>query len=173
MLHAGGLGVLTDGLRSADISNPRGYLEYERTKTLEVGDTEWIRHARGKVVKVIAYLLEFLPSGSQYKVVFVVRNLEEVLASQGKMLHLRGESDSTSHERMRELFYGHMARARRLLAADDRFEVVYVRHDAILDDPRGEAVRISHFLDRSLDVAAMAAAVDPALYRNRVAGHGK
>jgi hypothetical protein len=173
MLEAGGLEVVTDRHRAPDESNPRGYFELERVKGLEAGDVAWVAEARGKAVKVIAYLLEHLPSNFPYNVIFIIRNLDEVLASQAKMLALlgepdgAGESDEAAGTRFREVFYGHLARARRLLARDPRFEVLYLRHEEVLRDPETAARQIAGFIGGGLDVPAMAAAVDPALHRIR------
>jgi len=167
MLEAGGLEVVTDRHRVPDESNPRGYFELERVKALEAGDVAWVAEARGKVVKVIAYLLEHLPSTLNYRVIFIIRNLDEVLGSQAKMLALRGEPGGGDDERMRETFYGHMAGARRLLATDPRFEVLYLRHEEVLRDPDTAAEQIAALTGGDLDVQAMASAVDPALHRTR------
>ena len=86
MLEAGGMPVMTDNIRTADDDNPRGYYEVERVKKLKDGDVAWVKEARGKAVKVISYLLEFLPSDQQYFVLFMRRNMQEVLASQQQML---------------------------------------------------------------------------------------
>ena len=53
ILDAGGLPIMTDQLRTADMDNPKGYYEFERVKKLKDGDTEWVKDAQGKVVKVI------------------------------------------------------------------------------------------------------------------------
>ncbi len=72
MLDAGGIDLVTDGLRAADESNPLGYMEYERVKDLEdAEDKAWLHDARGRAVKVIAFLLEHLPATYNYKVVFM------------------------------------------------------------------------------------------------------
>jgi hypothetical protein len=168
MLEAGGLEVVTDESRAADESNPRGYFELERVKALEAGDVAWVTDARGKAVKVIAYLLEHLPTYLNYRVLFIIRNLDEVLASQAKMLALRGESDGVDSGRMRETFYGNLAQARRLLAKHPRFEVLYLRHEKVLGDPTTAAGQIERFVGGGLDIPAMAAAVDPTLHRTRV-----
>ena len=91
MLEAGGIPPVTDELRTADEDNPKGYYEFERVKAMDQGDTSWVVGARGKVVKVISALLKHLPPGEQYRVVFVRRNMPEILASQRKMLIHRGE----------------------------------------------------------------------------------
>lgn len=84
MLEAGGMDVLTDGIRGADEDNPRGYYEFERVKQIE-HDKGWLSDARGKAVKMVAALLKYLPPEYQYQVVFVRRNMDEVLASQRRI----------------------------------------------------------------------------------------
>ena len=168
MLAAGGVPLVTDGERAADEDNPLGYFELERVKALGGGeDASWLVAARGKAVKVISYLLEGLPRGHDYRVVFLDRDLAEVLASQQKMLARRGEASTTSDGRMTELFEEHLGKVRRLLGRDPRFETLYVRYADVIAAPGEQARRIARFLELPLDVDAMAAAVDPALYRNR------
>jgi hypothetical protein len=168
MLDAGGLAVVTDGQRTADEDNPRGYFEVERIKNLaKDDDRRWLAEARGKAIKVISYLLRSLPSQFNYRVVFVRREIEEVLASQDKMLARRGQTDDIPPQRMRELFEKDVASARKLLADEPQFETLEVHYTAILAHPLEEARRIAGFVGGGLDAEAMAAAVDPELYRNR------
>jgi hypothetical protein len=76
MLEAGGLTVMTDAIRQADIDNPKGYYEYERVKHLEKEtDKSYVREARGKVLKVISFLLKDLPEDNFYRVIFMRRHL--------------------------------------------------------------------------------------------------
>jgi hypothetical protein len=168
MLDAGGVPLVVDGIRSADEDNPAGYFELETVKDLAAGgDPGWVAASRGKAVKVISLLLEHLPHGHDYRVIFLNRDIAEVLASQKKMLARRGESSATSDERMAEVYEVHLRKVRRLLAGDRRFTVLDVAYGDVITDPHREAARIAAFLDRPLDVERMAAAVDPALYRNR------
>ena len=81
MLEAGGMELLTDGIRTADQDNPKGYYEYERVKQIE-HDQAWLVDARGKAVKMIAALLRHLPPEHDYRIVFMRRDVGEVLASQ-------------------------------------------------------------------------------------------
>jgi hypothetical protein len=170
MLEAGGVGVLTDGLRAADEDNPKGYYEVERVKNLaSEPDRGWLADARGKAVKVISYLLKSLPSRFNYKVVFIRRDLEEVLASQRKMLARRGETEDTAPERMRSLFEDDLWRATYQLKRRPEFDSIELQYSAVLAQPLDEARRLASFLGGRLDPEAMAAAVDPQLYRNRAA----
>lgn len=168
MLAAGGIEPITDGLRAPDADNPEGYLEYEPVKDLEhASDKAWLRQARGRAVKIIAFLLEHLPETHNYSVVFMNRRLDEVLDSQSTMLDRLGEADETDDGRMRQLYINHLARTRTMLSHRPHFQVHHVRYAAVIEDPLGNARDVSHFLGRGLDTEAMAAVVRPELYRNR------
>ncbi len=168
MLEAGGLPLVTDGLRRADEDNPKGYFEYEPVKDLaQTADKSWLAGARGKGVKIISYLLKELPPDYNYRVVFMRRDLREILASQAKMLERRGETSETDDERMMELFETDLWKASYLLKHAPQFRVLPVHYTEVLAQPLEQARRIDTFLGGGLDVAKMAAAVDPELYRQR------
>src|SRR5687767_12088310 len=104
MISAGGIPALTDEVRTADEDNPRGYLEFERVKRIKQ-DTSWLDEARGKVVKMVHLLLYDLPLDRPYRVVFMRRNLDEVLASQRKMLERQGKQGAQIPEaQLRKVF---------------------------------------------------------------------
>ena len=168
MLVAGGMDPVTDGLRPPDRDNPEGYLEYQPVKDLaHATDKRWLHDARGRAVKIIAFLLEHLPETHNYRVVFMNRKLDEVLVSQSKMLERLGEADETDDGRMRQNFIHHLARTKTMLSHRPHFEVHHVRYPEVIDDPRGNARAVRHFLGAHLDIDAMAAVVRPELYRNR------
>jgi len=111
MLEAGGMELVVDNIRTADEDNPKGYYEDERVKDLaETEDKPWLREARGKVIKVVSSLLNHLPDDNRYKVVFMRRNLYEVLASQTKMLVRRDESSHTEDEELLEMYKAHLGK---------------------------------------------------------------
>lgn len=168
MLDAGGIPPVTDELREADEDNPKGYFEFERVKQMDQGDTSWVIGARGKVVKVISALLKHLPPGEQYRVVFVRRHMPEILASQRKMLIRRGEDpDKMDDAQMAMLFEKHLKQVDEWLRAQPNFRVLYVHYSDVLADPQPQIAAINRFLGGQMNVAAMAQAVDPQLYRNR------
>jgi hypothetical protein len=168
MLEAGGLKIVQDGVRTADEDNPRGYYELERIKDLaREPDKAWLREARGKAIKVISYLLKDLPGDHNYNVLFIRREMSEVLASQNKMLERRGETTTLGDEQMAELFETDLWRAGYLLKRAPQFEVLELDYRDVLDKPKAAAERINAFLDRKLDVDAMSGVVDKQLYRNR------
>jgi hypothetical protein len=170
MLHAGGLEVVTDGLREADESNPKGYFELEAIKELDKdGSAAWLNDARGKAVKIISFLLTYLPETHDYKVVFMQRDLGEVIASQNTMLLRRGETPGTPEDdaRMRRVYEDHLRKVQRFIGNRRCFSLLTVDYGRVLEHPREEARRINEFLGGSLDVEQMAGVADPTLYRNR------
>jgi hypothetical protein len=169
MLDAGGVPILTDSLRPADEDNPNGYFEYEPVKQLDkAGDHAWLRGARGRAVKVISLLLTWLPETYNYQVLFMERDLDEVMASQDAMLERRGESASAGkHDATRAIYAQHLQQVDRFMANRRCFTRLSVGYRDVVADPEREARRIQAFLGRPLDVAGMAAVTDPRLYRNR------
>ncbi|MDH3403301.1 MAG: sulfotransferase [Acidobacteriota bacterium] len=168
MLEAGGVELVTDGARSADIDNPKGYFEDDRVLDLAKSeDKTWLRDARGKAVKIISYLLRHLPPDNNYRVLFMRRDIGEVLASQAKMLARRGEQQGADDDAMRELFEADLWRANYHLKRAPHIQALDLHYRHVLEDPVPHARRIAEFLGRDLDLEAMAAIVDPELYRNR------
>jgi hypothetical protein len=169
MLEAGGLPVWTDGVRAADDQNPNGYYELERIKELDKPlDKRWLRDGRGRAVKVISSLLEHLPAGNHYQVIFMNREMSEVLQSQGKMLARRGEGDDGARDaHLKAAYAAHLRRVKALLAHDPRFTALHVAYADVLADPQTVSMRIGTFLGAHLDLGRMAKAVDGGLYHNR------
>jgi len=169
MLEAGGLPSVTDGERSADEDNPRGYYELEAVKRTDKNDG-WLDGAGGRAVKVISQLLANLPDSRSYKVVFIRRNLDEILASQKKMLARRGESNDSTDDEMKEMFVKHVDEVEAWLQNAAHMDVLYVSYNRIMADPAPQAARINRFFGGFLDEDSMRAVVEPDLYRNRAQG---
>jgi hypothetical protein len=168
MLEAGGIPILTDGQRVADASNPKGYFEYERVKELDKpGDHAWLGDARGKAVKIISFLLTYLPESYDYHVVFMRRDLDEIVTSQNRMLDARREARSADDARLKDLYTEHLAQVERFLAKRSCFRTLELPYADVVADPRREATRLNGFLGGRLDEERMAAVADRALYRNR------
>jgi hypothetical protein len=168
MLEAGGMPLVMDGVRAPDEDNPRGYFEDERVKDLaRVPDKSWIAGAQGKAIKIISSLLEQLPENHNYLVLFMNRDLHEVLASQGRMLERRKETSDVTDARMLENFERHLVRVKAMLRTRPCFELCEVEYRQVVESPRQAAEKIRAFLGGRLDLGAMVGAVDPSLYRNR------
>lgn len=171
MLEAGGMPVLTDGRRRADVDNPLGYYELEAVKELPA-NTEWLKTADGHVVKVVSALVEKLPPGHSYRVLYMDRHLGEVVASQGVMLQRRGHPpERDGGKAMAGLFVKHIQTVLARIRARKDVRLLVVKHAEVLASPEETARRIDEFLDGGLDCAldrdAMAAAVDDNLWRHR------
>ena len=168
MLEAGGMEQVVDNIRTADEDNPKGYYEDERVKDLaEMEDKLWLREARGRVIKVVSSLLNLLPDDNRYKVVFMRRNLHEVLASQTKMLVRRDESSHTGDEELLDMYEAHLGKVEFQLRFRPNFEALYFDFADVVQNPAAEAERMADFVGGGLDVKRMAGAVDGSLYRNR------
>ena len=171
MLEAGGLPALTDGVRAADVDNPKGYYEFEPVKTTKE-DPSWVSAGVGNVVKMVHLLLLDLPAGFDYRVVFLRRDLDEVVTSQDIMLQRRDESaGSISRDRLKKVYTGQISTVKEHMHTHaDRFKFIEVDYNGIVTDPGPWVQKISLFLS-DLDTARMLETVDPTLYRNR--GEGK
>ncbi len=167
MLEAGGLTALIDNIRVADEDNPGGYYEFEAVKQTRQ-DASWLKDAKGKVVKMVYRLLYDLPKGYEYRVVFMRRNLDEVLASQKVMLNRHGKDDGAiKDEQMAKMFRSHLAEFMSWIPRQSNFQMLEVDYNQMLAEPANMVAKINEFLGGSLNADAMAGVVDPKLYRNR------
>jgi predicted AlkP superfamily phosphohydrolase/phosphomutase/Flp pilus assembly protein TadD len=165
MLEAGGLPALSDGRRSPDADNPRGYFEYEMVTKLRE-DSSWLVDARGKSVKVVAQLLPHLPRGA-YRVIFMDRSLDEVIRSQRRMLARHGKLGARlTDDRLKEVFEKQLGLVAKLLA-ESTLPVLKVDYLRCVETPGQVADEVNRFLGGGLYVEQMIGAVDPALYRER------
>lgn len=166
LLVTGGLQPVTDGQRPPDESNPRGYFEYEPVKSL-ARDQSWLASARGKVVKIIVQLLPFVPAELPVRIILMQRDMDEVLASQAKMLHK--SIPPAQQQLLKETFQKHWEQARQTFTARPGSSLLVVNHRELLSAPEPVIERLAGFLEPgNLQRQAMLAAIDPALYRNRV-----
>ncbi len=165
MLDQGGVEVVTDNLRTPDRDNPRGYYEFEMVKKIKE-DASWLPETRGKAFKMVSQLLYDLPAAESYRIVFMRRDFDEMLLSQEKMLARLGRP-SAPRDEIKRAFTQHLERLFTWLEQQPNMKVLFVHYQDIVSDPREQAQRIGEFLEGKADVAKMAAAVDPSLYRNR------
>lgn len=171
MLAAGGLPIVTDGLRQSDENNPRGYYEWERIKRL-AQEPGCVAEAEGRVVKVISSHLFALPAQHDYRVLFMLRPIEEVVASQAAMLQrLRTKGPALEASMMAAALKAHLAQTNAWLDRQPPIRTHRVEYHSLLREPLAQAKAIAGFLEAPLDVAAMAAQVDVGLYRQRGAAN--
>ncbi len=168
MLEAGGLPIFTDRERTADESNPKGYYEHEAVKSL-ARNKKWLPQAEGKVVKVIANLLPHLPPSHRYKVVFMERDLHEILASQRKMLQRLGKrtQDDTYPTGLMHEYERQLEKVKQWASRSANVEICYLRHADVVAEPFLQALQINEFLDWQLLPELMAQVVDAQLHREK------
>lgn len=166
MLAEGGAPMLTDEKREADINNPKGYMEYEKVKSLHL-DQSWMDEAQDQTVKVVAPLLHFLPEKFGYKVILMERDLGEVITSQQKMLGKETRKDALPMS-LFTAYKNQLNKVEAWSASQPKVQVLKVQYANVIEKPLEEAERIAAFLELPLDVKKMASVVDPELYRNKV-----
>jgi hypothetical protein len=167
MLSEGGLDPMVDSLRAADEDNPNGYFEIELSKKLTAGEKQWLYLSQGRVVKIISYLLEFLPDDLTYNIIFMERDIAEVLASQKKMLIRRGEQTEITDEQMKAQFNEHVRAVKYWVARKPNMRVLYVKYGDIMNSSIAAVESIAEFLELPLNIEAMQAVPNQSLYRNR------
>ena len=171
MLAAGGIEPLSDGNREADESNPKGYYEFDKAIQL-ASDSSWIGDAKGKAVKIVAQLLHKLPDfiGGQiarYRIVFMDRDLSEVVASQHTMLSKQGKKGADLEtDKLIETYASQLDSVQQMLA-ERRIPWVRVKHADVISNPEQVAEELNKGFGGHLDVKAMVQVVDPTLYRER------
>jgi hypothetical protein len=166
ILTAGGIQALTDGQRTPDESNPKGYFELEKVKSLG-RDSSFLFDAVGKVVKIVSPLLKHLSPQYRYRVIFMERNIREILASQRQMMIKQGELVPDDDEKMAAIYARHLHDVKSWLAAQPNIAVIYISYNEVLKTPAANVESINRFLGSELDQTAMLAAVDRSLYRQR------
>jgi hypothetical protein len=166
MLAAGGHPVLSDERRQADDDNPKGYLEFDKVRALE-RDASWLAEADGKAVKIISFLLPKLPAGFDYRIIFLRRDLDEVIRSQEKMLERRKQPPGPPAAVMKSHFERHLKTVDDWLVKQSNLQVLNWDYADLIRDPKAGTAAITRFLDCKLDLEKMAQAVDPSLYRQR------
>lgn len=164
MLQAGGLPLLTDGVRSADRHNTEGYYEWEPIRQLP-RQPSLIDHAVGKAVKVVTPLIPHLPSQRTYRFLFMLRPLEEVANSQNIM---RQALAGDGAESVLPLLNKHLQTVRQLLAGTPA-EVLEIDYPSLVASPGDWVSKVVEFLgsERLPTASAMVHCIKPSLYRQR------
>jgi len=165
MLENGGVEIITDSIRTADTDNPRGYYEFERVKRIKQ-DSSWLSQVRGKAFKMISQLLYDLPETERYRIIFMERNLDEMLLSQEKMLERLGRSGAPREE-IKSSYTLHLKSLHNWLRQQRNMSVLSVSYNNLIERPEGQAERVKEFLGGKVSVEKMARTVDLSLYRNR------
>ena len=167
MLEAGGMPIVTDHIRKADEDNPRGYYEFEKVKKIKE-DSSWLDNCHGKAFKMVSALLYYLPKDKRYKVIFMKRKMEEMLASQNVMLKRLGqEVGRIGDNEIAEKFEKHLQKIEECLSKQSSIDVLYINYNEVIQNPHENTRLVSRFLDGRLNPDKMAGIVEKSLYRHR------
>lgn len=166
-LMNGGMPLKVDNIRKADANNPKGYYEFERVKRMSNGDDEWMGSVQGKAIKIISALLTYLPDQYNYKVIFLERDMDEILASQRRMLERLNLTGTDNHrdEELRSSYIEHLKEISSWLNDQDWLQTLYVSYNDVLRQPEIEFQKVAVFLKQKVDPQRMVQVVDPGLYR--------
>jgi predicted AlkP superfamily phosphohydrolase/phosphomutase/tetratricopeptide (TPR) repeat protein len=173
MLEAGGVKILTDRERVADVDNPKGYYEWELIKQIgkkpEILDAEGLD---GHAIKSISMLLQQMPLKHNYKVIFMTRPLEEVAVSQGAMIsRLATKGAELDNEQLQRGLRMHRNETLHWLKSVPHMEFIEIDYPTLIQNPGPEVSRLVEFLgaDRLPNSAEMAKVIDPSLHRKKSA----
>jgi hypothetical protein len=164
MLNNGGVEVLTDQNRKADDSNPKGYFEYDPVKSIHK-DNSWLEMAKNKSVKVVAPLLKFLSPKYRYKVIFMNRDLSEIIKSQQKMI---GKDQDVLPIKLFEAYNKQLNQVETWKQKEPGVELIYVNYKDVLNNPEETLKKVTSFIGLDLNTTEMMECVDKSLYRNKV-----
>jgi len=126
-----------------------------------------LKDSGGKAVKIISFLLQYLPANYHYKIIFMRRAIDEILASQTQMLTNRKESKKTDDENMVETYQEHLKRTRVWLANQNNMQILYIDYNELIKSPRFQIEKVFDFLALPLDLQKMLEVPDASLYRQR------
>ncbi len=166
MLEKAGMQIMNDGVRKADDNNQKGYYEYEKVKTL-MKDSSWLDEADGKVIKVISGLLAFLPDKFKYKIIFMQRDIDEVLSSQAKMLQRLGIPQKADPKILKMTFEKQLKIVKTMMLKKMNIQFVEIPYRDLVLAPENEIKKINGFFENTLDEKKMILAVDKLLYREK------
>ena len=160
ILERCGYTIQQDYVRVPDSNNPYGYYEDERVKRLHL-DNSWIGEADGKVIKVVSSQLRYLPFNEGDKVVFMDRDLDEIIQSQNILAGL----ESTDHMLLKRYYSNHLSATWNMLTGLTQVHVV--DHRELLTNTVETLSRLFRFLEVSPVMEDVISVVDTGLWRNR------
>ncbi len=162
-LHAGGMEALSDGKRKSDENNPKGYFEIDEVKSLHK-DNSILDKANNKSLKVVAPLLKFIKPEYNYKVIFMLRDIDEIILSQKKML---GRENKATRMGLKESLQAEVRKAQAWAKHEPGVDILYLNYTDVINQPELDFKKVSDFLNNKVNAKNMTAAVDKSLYRNR------
>ena len=182
ILEAAGIPPFTDHKRVADDSNRKGYYEHGQVSALlSSPNRAWLKESRGRAIKIVAPLLAGLPAklrnaGAQpeplhYRVVFMERDMEEILQSQDTMLRRLGKTPAAGETTpdISKAYRQHLRRAKGWCASHG-VHALGVSYENLVHRPEEILPQLAAFLGTPDKLDAMRACIAPELHRARTDG---
>lgn len=163
ILEKSSLEILTDGIRQKDNNNPEGYFELDAVKGI-VKDNSFLKSAAGKVVKIVAPLPIFMDKSLSYRVIFMRREIEEILRSQEIMLN---KDQQAERQKFAAIYETHIQKTYQFFVSNN-IPYLDVPYKELIQNPEHELEKIIAFLEIDAVWQDLASAVNPSLYRNRI-----
>jgi len=180
MLQAAGVPIVYDSMRSPDSNNPKGYYELFGGTIINklMNNEENLSKYKGKFIKITSYGLKYLPKESvylpgngpgnidkkKYKIVYMQRNLDEIIESMEKMMKVNESNKKETRELLKRL----EDYITDFIEEDNNISPLYVNYNKLFNDPYPELVRICKFLGiPETKTKKMMFVIDPTLYRER------
>jgi len=164
MLNKGGMDCLVDGKREADDSNPKGYYEYEPVMSIQK-DNSWLDKAQNKTVKIVAPLLNKIDDQYRYKIIFMMRDIDEILKSQQKMI---GRSEDVFPVKLHNEFQKLLTNIEVWKKKEPGVELIYVNYKDVLNHTDDVIDKVVSFIGKDMNKESMKKCVDKSLYRNKI-----
>ncbi|MGA0901105.1 MAG: alkaline phosphatase family protein [Luteolibacter sp.] len=167
ILEAAGIPIMTDGKRQADEDNPVSYCEWEELKTLPK-NPHLLDKAKGRAIKVVTALLPALPRKHRYKILYMVRPVEQIIDSQWAMLARHGKSPRAEKDHLIATQDQYSRKVRELLSSSEQVELLEVDYPKLIADPASVLEEIAGFLGVAFQLTSdVIDCVKPQLYRQR------
>jgi len=166
ILEAGNIPVAYDDSRLSDDNNPKGYYELFNGKIINKLEKDKVdlNEYKGKFIKVTSLGLQHLPKEGNYIIIYMTRNMEEIIDSTEIMTGKKVKRRKALYKSLEKLDIKTLRKA----LLDFNKYTLPLNYNNILEDPRGNIEMILEFLELPEDkIDDMIKVVDEKLYRNR------
>jgi hypothetical protein len=162
LFNAANASIATDSIRVEDENNPKGYYELEAVKGI-VKNNSFLKELNGKTIKIVAPLVTFIDLSLQYRVVFMLRDLDEVVQSQEKMV---GKDQQDQKEKFKSMYALHIEKSRQFLLTHS-IPFIEIQYKELLQNPETCLQGLIDFCGWETPMVELKSVIDDSLYRNR------
>jgi hypothetical protein len=165
ILKAIGIPIAYDNSRQSDAHNPKGYFELENGMIINklMNGKFNMEDYKGKFIKITSYGLKYLPQGFNYKIIYMMRNLDEVLDSMQKMSKIVESDRKENRDLLNKLNMYTLG----CLTTDKRTKFVCIDYNELMSRPKQEIQKINSLLGIEVDIKKALGVIEPNLYRDR------